>query len=400
MVIFGDEWGLHPTSVQYLARGLVKSHPLLYVNAFWQRRPRWSLNDAQRAWHKLCRLASAKGGRSTPNHSGLHFHSPALIPFKPVRPIRNWNRRMLVKGLQQQLRLHSFEAPILFAALPLGAEVVGALGEQLLIYYIMDEYAAMPGVYAEYIHDLEKRMLAEADLIFVTSSKLQAEKNGRKAPAVLLPHGVDFEHFHSAATTPGPMPEELRRLPRPLLGFCGTLAPWIDPDILTQVSRAFPQGSVVLIGPQWIDFPMPKCVPNLHWLGPRPYADLPNYAAHFDVGLIPFRQDKLTAYVNPLKLLEYLALGLPVVSTPLPDLARFGEVIFQANTTDDFIDQVKLALADRAPERHMRRFALAAGESWEARVNALQQHIETALRRRTNPAELDFSLASAAVEAS
>jgi glycosyltransferase involved in cell wall biosynthesis len=400
MVIFGDEWGLHPTSVQYLARGLAKSYPLLYVNTFWQRRPRLSLNDAQRAWHKVCRLASTKDRRSTPNIAGLHFHSPALIPFKPVRPVRNWNRRMLVKGIQQQLLLHGFEAPILFAALPLGAEVVGALGERLLIYYVMDEYAAMPGVYSEYIKDLETLMLAEADLIFVTSSKLQEEKNGRKTPAVLLPHGVDFEHFHSAATATARVPEELRHLPRPLLGFCGTLAPWVDPDILTQVSRAFPRGSVVLIGPQWIDFSMPKCLPNLHWLGPRPYSDLPSYAAHFDVGLIPFRQDRLTAYVNPLKLLEYLALGIPVVSTPLPDLARFEGLVLQAKTADDFIDQVKLALADRAPERRMNRFALAAGESWEARVNTLQRHIEIALRRRTKPAELDFSLASAAVEPS
>jgi len=400
IVVFGDEWGLHPTSVQYLARGLVKSYPLLYVNTFWLRRPRWTLNDAQRAWHKLRRLALAKGKHPAQGVAGLHFHSPTLVPFKPIAPVRDWNRRVLVSGLQQQLRLHGFEAPVLFAALPFGAEAIGMLGERLLIYYIMDEYSAMPGVYSEYIKDLESRMLAEADLIFVTSRKLQEDKRGIKAPAVFLPHGVDFDHFHSAAAALGPMPEELQGLPRPLLGFYGTLAPWVDGDLLGHVARAFPHGSVVLIGPQWIEFSMPKCLPNLHWLGPRSYSDLPRYAAHFDVGLIPFRQDRLTAYVNPLKLLEYLALGLPVVSTPLPDLAPFSEVVFQANMADDFVDQVKLALADYAPERRTRRFAFAAGESWEARVNTLEQYIDAALHHRAKPAGPDFSFANAASEIS
>src|SRR5919108_3979436 len=137
-VVFGDEWGLHPTSVQYLARGLAKTYPLLYVNTFWQRRPRWNLNDARRAWHKLRLLtsSSSNGNGSAPDAERLYFHSPSVIPLKPVEAIRRCNRRMLVRGLQKQLRLHDFEPPVLFSALPFGAEAVGSLGERLLIYYI------------------------------------------------------------------------------------------------------------------------------------------------------------------------------------------------------------------------------------------------------------------------
>src|SRR5207249_4443843 len=157
---------------------------------------------------------------------------------------------------------------------------------------------------------------------------------------------------------PGPQPRELQHLPGPLLGFFGTLAPWIDTELLKQVARAFPHGSIVLIGPVWIDCEIPN-LPNVHWLGPRSYADLPRYAAHFDVGLIPFRINTLTAYVNPLKLLEYLALGLPVVSTPLPDLSCFADVVHQATNHDDFVDQVRLALDNRSPEQRQQCFARA-----------------------------------------
>jgi len=388
-VIFGDEWGLHPTSVQHLARGLVSHHPLLYVNTFWQRRPRWNLNDARRAWHKLRMLASptSNGHNSAYCLPGAHFYSPPVIPLKPSSAIRRCNRSLLQSGIRSQLRLHRLENPALFVTLPFAAEAVGALDERLLIYYITDQYSAMPDVCSEYINDLEQLLLSESDLIFVTSRELLREKNGRKSPARLLPHGVNFSHFHSAIEAPTRIPAELERLPRPLLGFYGTLAPWVDAELLRHLSRAFPQASIVLIGPVWIDFPIPRDLPNVHWLGPRSYQDLPAYAAHFDVGLIPFRQNTLTAYVNPLKLLEYLALGLPVVSTPLPDLMSFANVVSIASTPDDFVDQVRTALNDKAPERRLQRFAVAAGESWDARVSVLEQHVQAALQQKAGIAQ-------------
>jgi glycosyltransferase involved in cell wall biosynthesis len=290
---------------------------------------------------------------------------------------------LLKRGVQSQLRQHGLENPALFVTLPFAAEALGGLDERLVVYYVTDQYAAMPDVCTEYIKDLEQRLLSESDLIFVTSRELLKEKNGSKSPARLLPHGVDFNHFHSVVTAPRPIPPELECLPRPLLGFCGTLAPWVDAELLRQLSRAFPEASIVLIGPVWIDFPIPRDLSNVHWIGPRPYQDLPTYLAHFDVGLIPFRQNTLTAYVNPLKLLEYLALGIPVVSTPLPDLTSFADVVSVGTTVDEFVDHVRFALEEDSAERRSQRFAVAAGESWDARVNVVEQHVGAALSRQT-----------------
>jgi glycosyltransferase involved in cell wall biosynthesis len=378
-VVFGEEWGLLASSTQHLASHLVTTQPLLYVNAIGMRRPRLNLRDMKRVWGKLQQWVLPQTNGSTNGLHKGHLYSPLKIPLNSWGPIRRWNRRALVQGVQQQMKELGLKAPILLVSSPVGADAVGALGERLLIYYITDEYSALPGVDRAYVEDLEKIMLSEADLIFTTSTELQRQKKGKKTSTLLLPHGVDYEHFHSSADPLGPLPGELKNLPRPLLGFYGLLAPWVDIELLTQVALAYPTASVVLIGPAWSGFRAPKELSNVHWLGPRSYAELPRYAAHFDVALIPFQQNLLTASINPLKFLEYLALGLPVVSTPLPELDRFKDVVRQATTPQDFMKQIDLALADRDPARRQERFAVAARESWDARRVTLFQEIETAL---------------------
>ncbi|MFA5976380.1 MAG: glycosyltransferase [Elusimicrobiota bacterium] len=380
-VVFGDEWGLHASSTQHLASRLADTQPLLYVNAVGMRCPRLNLRDMKRVMGKLQQWL-LPDSKKTPVPSKLHVYSPIRIPFNSVAAVREWNSFALARGTRQQLRARGMESPVLFVSSPVGAEVANKLGEQLLIYYITDDYPALPGVDRAYVESLENKMLSEADLIFATSEELQRKKQGAKAPTLLLPHGVNFEHFHSTADPLGPIPEEMKNLPRPILGFYGLLAPWVNADLLIQVAQAFPRASVVLIGPEWSDYKAPKGAPNLHWLGPRSYTDLPRYAAHFDVGLITFKQDRLTASVNPLKLLEYLALGLPVVSTPLPSLERFTDFVYTADNPSDFIRQVQRALDDTGPQRRQQRFALAAAESWEARVAYVFQEIEAALSRR------------------
>ena len=378
-VVFGDDWASHVTCVHHIVRQLAKTNPVLYVNGMGTRSPRLNTYDLRRAVGKFKQLASSNGAKTRTELPNGHVYSPFIVPFNSVSLVRRYNQRMLQRNVGDLLKSYGMEAPVLLVAHPSGAEVVGAIGERLLIYLVMDEYEEMPGIDRKYMHDLERILLTEADLIFATSTELQRRKSGKKTSALFLPHGVDFEHFHLAADSP--IPEEMKNLPRPLIGMYGTLAPWVDSDLIAQVAHAFPRASIVLIGPR-TDFPLPENVPNLYWLGPRSYADLPRYAAHFDVGLIPFRRNKLTAHVNPLKLLEYLALGLAVVSTPLPDLSRFADHVYIADRPEDFIENVKIALADRSPARRQQRIELAAREGWQSRTKTLLHHVEMALDRR------------------
>jgi glycosyltransferase involved in cell wall biosynthesis len=122
-------------------------------------------------------------------------------------------------------------------------------------------------------------------------------------------------------------------------------------------------------------------LPNVHRLGQKPYALLPAYCRGFDVGIIPFRKSDLTLRANPLKLREYLAAGLPVVSTSLPEVARYRGLVHLAEGTDGFTQAIARALGERSPASDRARAAAMEAESWEARVAEIEGHIDRTARR-------------------
>ena len=143
-------------------------------------------------------------------------------------------------------------------------------------------------------------------------------------------HGVDFEHFRKALDAETNS-RTIAHLPRPIIGFFGLIADWVDVDLMAHVAEHFSTGSFVVLGKATTDVSALSEMPNVHLLGRKPYADLPAYCKGFDVAMNPFRINDLTLNANPLKVREYLAAGLPVVSTrnsrsrspgPMPDRAR------------------------------------------------------------------------------
>jgi len=120
-------------------------------------------------------------------------------------------------------------------------------------------------------------------------------------------------------------------------------------------------------------------LPNVHLLGQQPYSALPAYCRGFDVGVIPFRMNELTLRVNPLKLREYLAAGLPVVSTPLPEVVRYNGVVHIAVNRDGFLREIESALGERTSETDRGRVEAMRSESWEARVANMSDIIQARL---------------------
>jgi glycosyltransferase involved in cell wall biosynthesis len=221
-------------------------------------------------------------------------------------------------------------------------------------------------------------LLARADLTIVSADRLLRSKQAADVRTVLVRHGVDYELFRRALDPETEIPAEVADLPRPVLGFFGLLSPdWIDAELLEKIARRFAGGSLALIGSVRMDLSRLN-LPNVHVLGRRPYESLPAYCKAFDVGLIPFVVSELTLNANPLKAREYLAAGLPVVSTALPEVAVLPECRL-AGTHDDFLAQVELALQDARPRPH--RSALMRHESWQARLDEIEEH----WRRRNEP---------------
>jgi len=192
---------------------------------------------------------------------------------------------------------------------------------------------------------------------------------------------VDLAHFATALDGGLEIPAELRALPRPVIGFFGLLADWVDLDLVRDIAKRRPDWSFALVGKQATGTEALRGLPNVHLLGQKPYALLPAYCRGFDVGIIPFRKSDLTLRANPLKLREYLAAGLPVVSTSLPEVARYGGLVHLAEGTDGFTQAIARALGERSPASDRARAAAMEAESWEARVAEIEGHIDRTTHR-------------------
>jgi glycosyltransferase involved in cell wall biosynthesis len=148
------------------------------------------------------------------------------------------------------------------------------------------------------------------------------------------------------------------------------------------LASARPDWSLVLVGPCDTNAGILSRHKNVRFVGKVPYADIPRYAAAFDVGLIPFVLDKMTVAVNPLKLLEYFACGIPVVSTPLPEVARFGDLVRIGRNIEEFTDGIERALRASDPALRARRINVARESSWAACAEKLSLAIEGIPRSR------------------
>ena len=181
------------------------------------------------------------------------------------------------------------------------------------------------------------------------------------------------------------IPDDLRGLRRPVVGFFGQLADWVDLELVRALARARPEWSFALVGRATTDLEPLRGLPNVHLLGPKPYSVLPNYCRGFDVGIIPFRTNELTVRANPLKLREYLAAGLPVVATPLPEVARYDGLVYVADGPDAYLTQIEAALRESSSEAARRRIDAMQKEGWDARVEQISaivtQHLETRTSR-------------------
>ena len=277
-----------------------------------------------------------------------------------------------------------FKDPISWSFLPSSAPVSGTLGEELVVYHCVDEFSAFSDAPAQQIRELERRLLAKADVVICSSEKLRADKARVNPSSYLVQHGVDLEHFAKAygpGTTP---PDEVKNLPGPVIGFWGLIADWVDLALVRHVADAFSGGSVVLLGSSTTDLSPLDGARNIHFLGRRPYADLPRYAKAFDVALMPFKVNELTLAANPLKVREYLAAGLPVVSTAIPEVERLGLCRIGADA-DSVVREISAAIAAGAGPSEVRA-AQVLGEGWEARVLEMQDIVANALAARKKAA--------------
>jgi glycosyltransferase involved in cell wall biosynthesis len=370
IVCFSNDWDGDPLSKTHIMRILARENRVLWVNSLGNRAPRATASDAARIWKKL---RDAARGMTEPEPN-LHVLAPLYVPAYGGEAVRAVNRGLLRLQVLAAMRRLGMRRPISWSFLPSAAAVAGTLGESLVVYHVVDEFSAFSDASA-HVAELERRLLRRADLVVASSEKLLEDKRVVNPRAVLVRHGVDHAHFARALDPTLPLPAPLRPLPRPVIGFFGLIADWIDLELVRRVADELPDASVVLLGKVITSTAALDGAPNVHLVGRRPYAELPAWCRGFDVAITPFRRNALALAANPLKAREYVAAGLPNVCTDLPELRRIAGCTI-ARTADEFVAEVRAALRSGGPAP--ARSALVKGEGWEARVDELRAHVARA----------------------
>jgi hypothetical protein len=379
IVCFSNDWDGDPLSKTHIMRILARENRVLWVNSIGNRAPRASAADAARIWKKL---RDVTRGLTEPEPN-LHVLAPLYVPAYGNELVRSANRGILRLQILAAMRRLGMLRPISWSFLPSAATVAGTLGESLVVYHVVDEFSAFSDASA-HVAELERRLLARADLVVASSEQLLAGKRQVNPRAVLVRHGVDHAHFARALDPALPLPEPLRTLPRPVIGFFGLVADWIDLRLVRRVADAYPHASVVILGKVITSTAAFDGARNVHLFGRRPYAELPAWCKGFDVALTPFVRNELALAANPLKAREYVAAGLPNVCTDLPELRQIPGCTV-TTTDEEFVAEVGRALRAGGPSA--ARSALVKGEGWEAKVEELRSHVAATERRgRATPA--------------
>lgn len=358
----GVDWWYHNRghSECQIMRRLAERLPVLWVNSIGMRTPTPSKSDVtlSRYFRKL--KSTLHGLRH--DDSGMWVLSPLFVPRYTERAVR-LNGFLLRVQVRIAFRRIGIRHPAVWITIPTAVDGVGRDWGPV-IFNRSDDFSAFPEVDHDLIAGLERRLLAESDHVLYVNHGLMVRENELAAHSDYLGHGVDFHHFAEGAIEPEPT--ELRELPRPIIGFYGAFDNYtVDLDLLVAVARDNPDGTVLLIGPQQMDLGRITDEPNVVYLGAIPYDRLPAYAARFDVGLMPWLDNEWIKQCNPIKLKEYLASGFPIVSTDFPELAPYRHAVHVGAKAEEFIAEVRLALAEPAETAELRR-DLVRSSGWDA----------------------------------
>ncbi len=329
--------------------------------------------------------ARAEYSRLLRYNENLYVFMPLIFPyggkFPAITKINDFLVTFQTKRLMAKLKIRK---PLLWFYSPLGKYLIGKLDESLVVYDCMDEHAEFrfaDGRLASY----EEELLNSADLVFAGGKSLYNKKKRFNSNIHLFPSSVDNDHYKKSFLEETVVPDSIKQLRKKgtVIGYIGAVDERIDYDLLVELAERRPDWSFVIVGPivKVKRGDLPKRA-NIHYLGKVNYSELPGYMKGFDVGIIPFMQNRLTAMLSPTKTLEYFSAGLPVASTPIPDMeADFAELVCFGENAELLEEAVKKALL--LDKRKLRETAMA--HSWDKTVADMQKLIRASLDVKAPP---------------
>lgn len=358
-----------------LMRALAARHRVLVVNSIGMRMPTpgRSSHVLRRVVRKLRSVAKLVR-RPLPDLPNFVVMSPLPLPFYGSPTLRRVNAvvvRAQVGCVSWLLGIHK---PAIVVTIPTAWDVVRPMSRTGVVFNRSDRHSAFPEADRAVIEAMERDLLTHADRVLYVSRSLQhdeRELSGERAH--FLDHGVDVDHF--ARRPESEIPADLAAIPGPRVGFFGALDDFVvDFDLLGLLAEQLPTVSIVLVGSA--DGPVEELVarhPNVHWLGFRPYGVIPAYGSGFDVAIMPWRDTEWIRHANPIKLKEYLALGLPVVTTAFDEVESYRDRVMVADGPEQFVRAVRTCLEVGGPLDPAELRESVRSASWSARSEELDR---------------------------
>jgi glycosyltransferase involved in cell wall biosynthesis len=376
-------WDAHWTPVQQVMLRLAGANQVIYFEPFraplaWLKKGNERLRDERRT--RVPQLREV---------------APNLLVYRPGYPYLPWNMKsaaaarangvLYAAELRALLKRLNVSRPWLWAYFAQSLSVLN-LDFERIVYDCVDEWPAFfpDPVERQWVTRVDEALCRRADLVFVGSKPLLERKAGLNPNTFVVNHAADVSHFAKAFAPETIVPPDLDAVPRPRLGFVGMMdAVRFDMELIGKLA-ADPQRQIVLVGGVVGDAgELLPTAPNIHRLGMKRVEELPAYLKGLDVLLMPYRLNDATRHIYPLKLHEYLATGKPVVTTRIPAVEGFEDLMYVADDGDEFERHVRSALTENDPDLTRRRQTCAKGHSWEAHVERKAALVAQHLSGRT-----------------
>lgn len=368
-----DDWGWK-TSKYQLAIRFAKGNTVLFVSSVGFRSPKVSKQDLKRIFLKI------KGFLKGVQHiqDGLYVLTPLIVPIRHNKTVDWINRFLLRVQLYFAKRRFHMICPYVFAFSQNWYNTVKDMTRKQLIYYSVDEHAAFGSVSGNKFKRLDEQIARIADIVFCTSTKLKQKYLKFNQRVFHISHGVNYALFSRVVFDPNlQSAPELADIPRPTLGFWGHISyDWVDAGLLKYLAEKRPEWTFLLIGKNSMEADEFENYKNIRLVGEKNFEDLPSYCKAIDVGLIPFVKSSLTDNCNPLKLYEYLAAGLPVVSTDIPEVRFWKDSVLIAKERENFLESCEMAMKLNSKEWKEKTSLSMKSNTWDQKVKDIYQIIQ------------------------
>jgi glycosyltransferase involved in cell wall biosynthesis len=368
----GEDWWHHShahADLQVMVQ-IARVRPVLLVNTLGMRAVVGGHQPSGSTVRRIVRRLATMRPRSVHPAPALlprfAVLAPVVLPFYGPTVLGRLNVALVAFQVRRALRREGLRRPATLIANPMAWPVTQRLGLEPVAYYRIDHQSATPGVDRSLVAGLEQAMFDRAALVvYSASSLLDAEAGRHHGRARHLDHGVDTVRFDPDRADLAE-PADLAVIPHPRVALVGSLeGATKDVELLVEVARGVPEANVVVIGATADASPALAALPNVTFLGRKPHGEIPAYLAHLDVGLVLVPSHEWGQGSNPIKLKEYLAMGLAVVTTPFPEAARYGSLVRVGDDRAGFVEAVRDAVHGGAPDDVAARRSAGAARSWQ-----------------------------------